>query len=68
MAGILGCLQARERSGYGDFLDVAGQEVGAVMQPFPTLFSSYTGGGIVRRTGNRLPTTHPFTILPCRDG
>ena len=67
-AGILGCLQARERSGYGDFLDVSAQEVGAVMQPFPTLFSSYTGGGIVRRTGNRLPTTHPFTILPCRDG
>lgn len=68
VAGILGALYGRERTGRGEFVDVSAQEAGAVMHPFTTLFSSYQGGQVVRRSGSRLQTTHPFSILPCRDG
>lgn len=49
-------------------MDVSTLEVMATWHPPYELGSSYRGGFPVKRTGNRHPTAHPFTIQPCDHG
>lgn len=49
-------------------MDLSTLELMTTWHPPYELASSYRGGVAIVRTGNRHPTTHPFTILPCDHG
>lgn len=64
---VCAALFARERTGEGEFLDVAMYDVGITM--LEAKFVDYTvSGNIARRTGNRFPFVTPFDAFATKDG
>jgi crotonobetainyl-CoA:carnitine CoA-transferase CaiB-like acyl-CoA transferase len=64
--GILAALRARERTGHGDWVDVAMLDGSFFL--LPDILEFVTAGGDVERRGNGHPSTVPFNIYRARDG
>ncbi|MBC2715893.1 MAG: CoA transferase [Desulfobacteraceae bacterium] len=65
--GICAALFAREKTGEGEYLDVAMFDV--AIQLLEAKFVDYTvTGNIPQRTGNRYPYVTPFDTFPTADG
>jgi formyl-CoA transferase len=60
-------LEARERTGKGQVVDISVQEsLLTILGNIPTLYSHLAL--VARRIGSRHPRSHPTAIYPCRDG
>jgi crotonobetainyl-CoA:carnitine CoA-transferase CaiB-like acyl-CoA transferase len=64
--GILSALRARERTGRGDWVDVAMLDGSFFL--LPDILEFVTAGGEPERRGNGHPSTVPFNIYRARDG
>jgi crotonobetainyl-CoA:carnitine CoA-transferase CaiB-like acyl-CoA transferase len=64
--GILAALRARERTGRGDWVDVAMLDGSFFL--LPDVLEFVTAGGEPERRGNGHPTTVPFNVYRARDG
>jgi CoA:oxalate CoA-transferase len=64
--GILAALRARERTGHGDWVDVAMLDGSFFL--LPDILEFVTAGGEPERRGNGHPSTVPFNIYRARDG
>ena len=64
--GILAALRARERTGRGDWIDVAMLDGSFFL--LPDLLEFVTAGGEPERRGNGHPSTVPFNVYRARDG
>ena len=64
--GILAALRARERTGQGDWVDVAMLDGSFFL--LPDVLEFVTAGGEPERRGNGHPTTVPFNVYRARDG
>jgi crotonobetainyl-CoA:carnitine CoA-transferase CaiB-like acyl-CoA transferase len=64
--GILSALRARERTGRGDWVDVAMLDGSFFL--LPDIIEVATAGGKSERRGNSHPTTVPFNVYRARDG
>ena len=64
--GILAALRARERTGQGDWVDVAMLDGSFFL--LPDLIEFVTAGGEPERRGNGHPTIVPFNTYRARDG
>jgi len=64
--GILSALRARERTGRGDWVDVAMLDGSFFLLPDMLEFAS--AGGQLERRGNGHPSTVPFNVYRARDG
>jgi CoA:oxalate CoA-transferase len=64
--GILSALRARERTGHGDWVDVAMLDGSFFL--LPDVLEFVTAGGEPERRGNGHPSTVPFNVYRARDG
>ena len=64
--GVLSALRARERTGRGDWVDVAMLDGSFFL--LPDILEFVTAGGEPERRGNSHPSTVPFNIYRARDG
>jgi crotonobetainyl-CoA:carnitine CoA-transferase CaiB-like acyl-CoA transferase len=64
--GILSALRARERTGHGDWVDVAMLDGSFFL--LPDVLEFVTAGGEPTRRGNGHPSTVPFNVYRARDG
>ncbi len=64
--GILSALRARERTGHGDWVDVAMLDGSFFL--LADILEFVTAGGEPERRGNGHPSTVPFNIYRARDG
>jgi len=64
--GVLAALRARERTGRGDWIDVAMLDGSFFL--LPDLLEFVTAGGEPERRGNGHPSTVPFNVYRARDG
>jgi CoA:oxalate CoA-transferase len=64
--GILSALRARERTGHGDWVDVAMLDGSFFL--LADILEFVTAGGDPERRGNGHPSTVPFNIYRARDG
>ncbi len=66
-AATLAAVLARDMTGCGQHVDISMHQ--CAMNLLGETFPLYTHRNIVaKREGNRQPSSHPHTILPCRDG
>lgn len=64
--GILSALRARDRTGHGDWVDVAMLDGSFFL--LPDVLEFVTAGGEPERRGNGHPSTVPFNVYRARDG
>jgi formyl-CoA transferase len=64
--GVLAALRARERTGHGDWVDVA--MLDGTFFLLPDVLEFATAGGEPERRGNGHPGTVPFNVYRARDG
>jgi crotonobetainyl-CoA:carnitine CoA-transferase CaiB-like acyl-CoA transferase len=65
--GVLAALQARERTGRGQFVDVSEMECLASGHQWTLARFAYNGR-VQERNGNRYDSFHPITYYDCADG
>jgi crotonobetainyl-CoA:carnitine CoA-transferase CaiB-like acyl-CoA transferase len=65
--GVLAALQARERAGRGQFVDVSEMECLASGHQWTLARFAYNGR-VQERNGNRYDSFHPITYYDCADG
>lgn len=67
VVAVLAALAARERSGLGDYIDLAMLDVSVAMLCNQAM-NFLTSGRVPRRNGNAHPNIQPQDVFPCRDG